>query len=96
MTGRRKPTHPGTVLKYDVLEPLGLSVTEAARRLGVTRKTLSELINARASTSPEMAVRVARATNTTPESRLTMQTRLDLWQDEQRTPPVQKLEPANT
>jgi addiction module HigA family antidote len=94
MTGKRRPTHPGTVLKYDVLEPLGLSVTEAARRLGVTRKTLSELINARASMSPEMAVRVARTANTTPESWLNMQTRLDLWQAEQHTPPVEKLEPA--
>lgn len=96
MTGRRRPRHPGTVLKYDVLEPLGLSVTEAARRLGVTRKTLSELINARASMSPEMAVRVARATNTTPESWPNMQTRLDLCEAEQHTPPVQKLEPAET
>ena len=96
MTGKRKLTHPGTVLKYDVLEPLGLSVTEAARRLGVTRKTLSELINARAAMSPEMAVRVARATNTSPESWLNMQTKLDIWRAEQRTPPVEKLETAGT
>jgi len=61
MSTKRKPTHPGLVLKHDVLEPLNLTVTEAARRLGVTRKTLSELINCRASLSPEMAIRIGNA-----------------------------------
>lgn len=88
----RKPTHPGRVLKYDVIEPLGLTVTEAARRLGVTRKALSELLNEHAAMSPEMAVRVAAATNTTAESWLRMQLKLDLWKAEQKTPKVQKLQ----
>jgi len=91
MTGKRKPTHPGRVLWADVIEPLGLTVTEAAERLGVARKTLSALVNGRAAMSPEMAVRVARATGTSPESWLLMQTRLDLWQAQQKHVKVEAL-----
>ena len=82
----RKPTHPGAVLREDVIKPLGLTVTEAARDLGVSRKTLSELINQRAALSPEMALRIAKATNTSPESWLNMQTKLDLWNALQHEP----------
>lgn len=84
MITNRKPVHPGLLLKMDVLIPLGLSITEAARDLGVTRKTLSELVNERASLSPDMAVRIGKATNTTPESWLNMQTKLDLWYSAQK------------
>jgi addiction module HigA family antidote len=80
----RKPTHPGTLLKEDVLRPLGLTITEAATDLGITRKTLSEFVNEKSSLSPEMAVRIAKATNTTPESWLNMQTKLDIWNAEQK------------
>jgi antitoxin HigA-1 len=76
---KRKPTHPGEILKMDVIEPLGLTITEAAKKLGVTRKTLSALINCRTSLSPDMAVRISRATNTSAESWLMMQSKLDLW-----------------
>jgi antitoxin HigA-1 len=79
-----------------VIEALGLTVTEAAKRLGVTRKALSELLNEHAAMSPEMAVRVAHATNTTPESWLHMQLKLDLWKAQQNTPQVQKLKPVGT
>ena len=75
----RKPIHPGEVLLEDVIKPLGLTVTEAAKNLGVSRKTLSELVNQKAALSPEMALRIAKATNTSPESWLNMQTKLDLW-----------------
>ncbi len=92
MVTKRKPTHPGQVLKHDVLEPLNLTVTEAARRLGVTRKTLSELINCRAALSPEMAIRIGKATGTTPESWLNMQAKLDLWLAQQHAPRVERLE----
>ena len=92
MVTKRKPTHPGLVLKYDVLEPLNLTVTEAARHLGVTRKTLSELINCRAALSPEMAIRIGKATGTTPESWLNMQAKLDLWLAQQHAPRVKRLE----
>jgi len=90
MTNIRKPTHPGKILREDVINPLGLTVTEAAKRLGVTRKTLSALINCKASMSPEMAVRISKATKTSPESWLYMQAKLDLWIAEQRPPRVEE------
>lgn len=83
---KRQPTHPGIVLFEDVLKPLGLSITRAAADLGVSRKTISELINGRCALSPEMAVRIGRATGTSAESWLLMQTRLDLWKAEQAAP----------
>ncbi len=75
----RRPVHPGAVLREDVLKPLDLTVTSAARDMGITRKALSEFINEKSSLSPEMAVRIARATSTSPESWLAMQLKLDLW-----------------
>lgn len=82
----RRPTHPGEVLLEDVIRPLGLTVTDAARALGVTRKTLSELVNQRSGLSPKMSLRIATATGTTPESWLNMQTKLDLWRARQHEP----------
>jgi antitoxin HigA-1 len=82
----RKPTHPGEVLLEDVIKPLGITITEAAQNLGVTRKTLSELVNQKSSLSPEMALRVSEATKTSPESWLNMQTKLDLWIALQKKP----------
>jgi addiction module HigA family antidote len=82
MLNKRKPVHPGELFKEEVLIPLGLTVTHAAEDLGVSRKALSELINCRSSLSPEMAIRIGKATNTTPESWLNMQTKLDLWEAE--------------
>ena len=92
MSASRKPTHPGEVLREDVIKPLGLTVMEAAKRLGVTRKTLSALINCRASMSPEMAVRIGKATRTSPESWLYMQAKLDLWLAEQKPTKVEEFE----
>ncbi len=89
MTTRRKPTHPGKVLREDVIKPLGLTVTEAARNLGVTRKTLSALINCRAAMSPEMAVRIGKATKTSPQSWLYMQAKLDLWNAQRKAAKVE-------
>jgi addiction module HigA family antidote len=84
MEGKRKPTHPGYVFNEDVIKPLGLTVTEAAKRLGITRKALSELINGHAALSPDMAIRIGKATDTSPESWLQMQVKLDLWNAAQR------------
>lgn len=64
--------------------PLGYSISETAERLGVTRKTLSEIVNARAAISSEMALRIGFATHTTPESWLGMQMHYDLWHTKQR------------
>jgi antitoxin HigA-1 len=82
----RKPTHPGEVLLEDVIKPLGITITEASKDLGVSRKTLSELVNGKSALSPELAVRIGKATNTSPESWLAMQTKLDLWNALQKDP----------
>jgi addiction module HigA family antidote len=73
------PPHPGEVLKELCLEPLGLSVTRAAEALGVSRKTLSAILNGRAGISPEMALRLSKAFGTSPESWLNQQMHYDLW-----------------
>jgi antitoxin HigA-1 len=72
------PPHPGEVLKELCLEPLGLSVTRAAEALGVSRKTLSAILNGRAGISPEMALRLSKAFGTSPESWLNQQMHYDL------------------
>ena len=76
------PPHPGEIIKELCIEPLGLSVTEAAKALGVSRKTLSSIINGKSGVSPEMAVRLSIAFNTSSESWLNQQTQYDLWQAE--------------
>lgn len=73
------PPHPGEVLRELCLEPLELSVTEAAEALGVSRKTLSAILNGRAGISPEMALRLSKAFGTSPESWLNQQMHFDLW-----------------
>ncbi len=74
------PPHPGEILREFCLEPLGLSVTDAAEALGVSRKTLSSILNGRAGISPEMALRLSKAFDTSPESWLNQQQQYDLWQ----------------
>jgi addiction module HigA family antidote len=78
------PPHPGEVLRQLCLDPLELSVTEAAKGLGVSRKTLSAIVNGRAGVSPEMAVRLSIAFGTSSESWLNQQTQYDLWQAEKQ------------
>jgi addiction module HigA family antidote len=73
------PPHPGEVIRDLCLEPLGLSVTAAASALGVSRKTLSSILNGRSGISPEMALRLSGAFGTTPESWLNQQVEYDLW-----------------
>ncbi len=77
------PPHPGEIIKNLCLEPLGISITEAAEALGVSRKTLSSIVNAKSGISPEMAVRLSIAFDTSSESWLNQQTQYDLWQVEQ-------------
>jgi antitoxin HigA-1 len=78
------PPHPGEILRNLCLEPLGLSVTDAAKALGVSRKTLSSVLNGRAGISPEMAVRLSIAFDTSAESWLNQQVQFDLWLAEKR------------
>lgn len=76
------PPHPGEIIKSLCLEPLEVTVTDAAKALGVSRKTLSAILNGRAGISPEMAVRLSIAFGTSAESWLNQQLQYDLWHAE--------------
>jgi antitoxin HigA-1 len=78
------PPHPGEIIREDCLAPLGLSVTAAAKWLGVSRHSLSELLNGRASVSADMAIRLEKAGWSVAESWLRNQMSYDLWQARQR------------
>jgi len=78
------PPHPGEIIRELCLVPLGLTVTDAAKALGVSRKSFSELLNGRSGVSPEMALRLAKAFDTTAESWLSQQMQFDLWQARQK------------
>jgi addiction module HigA family antidote len=78
------PPHPGEIIREDCLEPLGLSVTAAAKWLGVSRQSLSELLNGRNGLSAEMALRLEQAGWSTAETWLAVQTAYDLWQVKQQ------------
>ncbi len=79
---KRRPTHPGNILREDYLEPLKISVTEMASNLGVSRKTLSKILNEKGAVTPDMALRLSRAFETTPELWLNLQKNYDLWHAE--------------
>jgi len=91
---RRKPTHPGEVLREDMLPALRMSQTEFAKRLGVSRLSVSELLLEKRALSADMAVRIAKLTNTTPESWLRMQEALDLWKLERDAKRYRHIEPV--
>jgi addiction module HigA family antidote len=80
----KDPVHPGKIVRHDCLEALGLSVTDAAAALGVSRPSLSKLINGRSAVSPEMAIRLAEAFGSRPEIWLKMQLYYDLAQARRR------------
>ena len=77
------PPHPGEIIKGLWLDPMGASITEAAQALGVSRKTLSKIINGNGRVTPEMAIRLSIALGSSPESWLGHQVAYDLWQAEQ-------------
>jgi addiction module HigA family antidote len=85
MSHMRNPPHPGEVIKELCLDPLGLTVTAAAEGLGVSRRTVSMLINGRAGISPDMAIRLSKAFGRSPESWLQLQLQYDLSQAEKRS-----------
>jgi addiction module HigA family antidote len=76
----KNPAHPGRIVRTACLEPLGLSVTEGAEILGVTRQTLNNVIHAKSGISPQMAIRLSKAFGSTPETWLRMQLAYDLAQ----------------
>ncbi len=78
------PPHPGEVIRELCLEPLGLTITATANALGVSRKTLSELLNGRSGISPDMAIRLSIAFDTTPESWMSQQAQYDLAKAEKK------------
>lgn len=90
---KRRPTHPGEILREDVLPALGMTQTEFAKRLGVSRLSVSDLLHEKRGMSPEMAVRVATLLNTTPESWLRMQEAVDLWEVQQNPEKLAGIEP---
>lgn len=92
---KRRPTHPGALLREDVLPALKMTQTELAQLLGVSRLTVSELINEKRSMSPAMAVRIATLLNTSAESWLLMQQALDLWEVRQNSAAVSAVKPLS-
>lgn len=76
----RKPTHPGAIVREDVLPALGMTQTELARRLAVSRLTVSELLHEKRGLPADLAIRLGKLTGTTPEGWLRMQEALDLWE----------------
>jgi addiction module HigA family antidote len=85
------PPHPGLTVRHDCLEPLGLTVTEGAKVLGVTRQALNNLVNGRAGISPEMAIRLSKAFGASPEVWLRLQMAYDLAQARQKKISVQRV-----
>ena len=80
----QNPPHPGEIVRWECLEPLGLTVTRAAEGLGVTRQALPDLVNGKAGVSVEMSLRLSKAFGSTPETWLGMQMAYDLWQARDR------------
>lgn len=93
MERTRRPSMPGEILKEMYLEPLNLSITVFAERIGVSRKTVSAIINGRAPISVDMALRLSRAFNTTPDLWLNLQRAIDLWEARQEKGSWLKVQP---
>lgn len=91
---KRKPTHPGEILREDVLPALKMTQGDLAKRLGVSRLSVSELLHGKRALSADMAVRIGRLTSTTPQSWLHMQAATDLWALEQDPKRYRNIEPV--
>lgn len=90
----RRPTHPGALLREDVLPELDMTQAEFAARLGVSRLTVSEVLLEKRGLSAEMAVRVAKLLNTSPESWLRMQEAVDIWEVQQAPGKLARIKPV--
>ncbi|MBD2536892.1 HigA family addiction module antidote protein [Nostoc flagelliforme FACHB-838] len=95
MITKRRPRHPGALIKRQYLEPLGMTITELGNVLGVSRKTVSELVNEQAGVSPLMAIRLAKAFQTSPELWLNLQQKYDLWNAVQESENLNDISPVN-
>jgi len=93
-SGKRAPIHPGGILRRQYLEPLGLTVADLARTLGVSRKTVSKIVNERGSVSADMALRLSQAFGTTPELWLNLQQNYDLWHAAKESKGWRSVEPV--
>lgn len=91
-----KPVHPGRIIRDDYLEPLELTVVGLANSLGVSRQTLTAILNERAGVSPEMALRLSEAFDTTPDLWIKMQRNFDLYQAKQKFSPKGKVKKVYT
>ncbi|HUH66114.1 MAG TPA: HigA family addiction module antitoxin [Syntrophales bacterium] len=92
-TRKRPPAHPGAILRVHYLEPLEISVTELARKLKLSRKTVSKVLNERGGVTTDVALRLARAFDTTPELWLNLQRNYDLWHTANETTGWQAIKP---
>ena len=89
----RQPTHPGNILKEDYLLPLSIKIKDMAENLGISRKTLSKIINERGSVTPDMALRLSRAFDTSPNFWMNLQKNYDLWLAVKTSSDWQKVKP---
>ena len=89
----KRPTHPGKIIKADYLVPLSITIKDLAATLGVSRKTLSKIINERGAITPDMALRLSRAFATAPDFWLNLQQRVDLWEAENESQEWKKVKP---
>jgi len=97
MSAMYNPPHPGEIIKEDILGAAGINVTEAAEQLGVSRVTLSRLLNGKAGISVDMALRLSQWLGTTPEVWLRMQDACDLWQAQKsKRPKIKPLQSRET
>ena len=91
----RKPTHPGKIIKEDYLKQVSITISGLASNIGISRKTLSKIINERGAVTPDMALRLSRAFETTPDLWLSLQKNYDLWKAEHASNDWQRVKPLS-
>lgn len=93
---KRQPTHPGVIIKEDYLNPLSITIKDMSEILGISRKTLSKIINERGAITPDMALRLSRAFDTTPDLWMNLQQNFDLWKAENSSDAWQSVKPLSS